>query len=53
MARNNSNVLKGSYFAAAPWIVGAVAASVGGLWCDRLCKRIGCGRQPSFLRTYR
>ena len=34
-------ILKGGYFAAAPWIVGAVAASVGGLWCDRLCKRIG------------
>ena len=34
-------IMKGGYFAAAPWIVGAVAASVGGLWCDRLCKRIG------------
>jgi len=34
-------ILKGGYFAAAPWMVGAVAASVGGLWCDRLCKRIG------------
>jgi ACS family glucarate transporter-like MFS transporter len=34
-------ILKGGAFAAAPWMVGAVAASVGGLWCDRLCKRIG------------
>jgi ACS family glucarate transporter-like MFS transporter len=34
-------ILEGGYFAAAPWIVGAVAASVGGLFCDRLCKRIG------------
>jgi ACS family glucarate transporter-like MFS transporter len=34
-------VLEGGYFAAAPWMVGAVAASVGGLWCDHLCKRIG------------
>jgi ACS family glucarate transporter-like MFS transporter len=34
-------ILKGGTFAAAPWMVGAVAASVGGLWCDRLCKRIG------------
>jgi len=34
-------ILKGGYLAAAPWMVGAVAASVGGLWCDRLCKRIG------------
>jgi ACS family glucarate transporter-like MFS transporter len=34
-------ILEGGYFAAVPWMVGAVAASVGGLWCDRLCKRIG------------
>jgi len=34
-------ILEGGYFAAAPWMVGALAASVGGLWCDRLCKRIG------------
>lgn len=34
-------ILEGSTFAAAPWMVGAVAASAGGLWCDRLCKRIG------------
>ena len=35
------DILEGGYFAAAPWMVGAVAASVGGLWCDRLCKRFG------------
>jgi len=34
-------ILEGGYFAAAPWMVGAVAASIGGFWCDRLCKRIG------------
>jgi ACS family glucarate transporter-like MFS transporter len=34
-------IMEGGYFAAAPWIVGAIAASIGGLWCDRLCKRIG------------
>jgi ACS family glucarate transporter-like MFS transporter len=34
-------IMEGGYFAAAPWIVGAIAASVGGLLCDRLCKRIG------------
>jgi len=34
-------ILEGGFYAAAPWMVGAVAASLGGLWCDRLCKRIG------------
>jgi ACS family glucarate transporter-like MFS transporter len=34
-------ILEGGLFAAAPWMVGAVAASIGGLWCDRLCRRIG------------
>lgn len=34
-------ILEGGYFAAAPWMVGAAAASMGGFWCDRLCKRIG------------
>jgi len=34
-------ILEGDYFAAAPWMAGAIAASVGGLWCDRLCRRIG------------
>jgi len=37
----NFKILEGGYMAAAPWMVGAVAASVGGLWCDRLCKSIG------------
>ena len=34
-------ILEGGFYAAAPWMVGGVAASVGGLWCDRLCKRVG------------
>jgi MFS transporter, ACS family, glucarate transporter len=34
-------ILKGGFLTAAPWMAGAVAASVGGLWCDRLCKRLG------------
>jgi ACS family glucarate transporter-like MFS transporter len=37
----NFEILEGGFYAAAPWMVGAVGASVGGLWCDRLCKRIG------------
>jgi ACS family glucarate transporter-like MFS transporter len=34
-------ILEGGTLAAAPWMVGAVAASVGGFWCDRLGKRFG------------
>jgi ACS family glucarate transporter-like MFS transporter len=34
-------ILEGGAIAAAPWLVGAVTASFGGLWCDRLCRRIG------------
>jgi len=34
-------ILEGGFYAAAPWVVGAVAASAGGLWCDRLCRRVG------------
>ena len=34
-------ILEGGFYAAAPWMVGAVGATVGGLWCDRLCRRIG------------
>lgn len=34
-------ILEGGFYAALPWLVGAVAASAGGLWCDRLSKRIG------------
>ena len=34
-------ILEGGYLAAAPWMVGAVGATVGGLICDRLSKSIG------------
>jgi ACS family glucarate transporter-like MFS transporter len=34
-------ILEGGFFAAAPWMAGAVAASIGGFVCDRLCRRIG------------
>ncbi len=34
-------ILESGFLAAAPWMAGAVAATVGGLWCDRLCKRLG------------
>lgn len=34
-------ILEGGYLASAPWMVGALAASIGGLLCDRLCQRIG------------
>jgi ACS family glucarate transporter-like MFS transporter len=37
----NFEILEGGFYAATPWMVGAVGASVGGLWCDRLCQRIG------------
>jgi len=33
--------LKGGTFAAAPWIAGAVGATLGGLVCDRISKRFG------------
>lgn len=33
--------LEGGFLAAAPWLVGAVGATVGGLWCDRLSQRVG------------
>jgi ACS family glucarate transporter-like MFS transporter len=33
--------LEGGTMAAAPWVVGAVGATVGGLWCDRLSRRRG------------
>lgn len=35
------SALASGYLAAAPWVVGAVGATVGGLWCDRLSGRIG------------
>jgi ACS family glucarate transporter-like MFS transporter len=34
-------ILESGFYAAAPWMAGAITASVGGLWCDRLCRRIG------------
>jgi ACS family glucarate transporter-like MFS transporter len=34
-------VLEGGFYAAAPWITGAIGATLGGLVCDRLCKRLG------------
>jgi ACS family glucarate transporter-like MFS transporter len=40
----NFEILEGGYFAAAPWMVGAFAASLGGLWCDRLCRSFGARR---------
>jgi hypothetical protein len=33
--------MEGGYVAAAPWMVGAVGATVGGLICDGLSKRVG------------
>ncbi|HSF14838.1 MAG TPA: MFS transporter [Vicinamibacteria bacterium] len=37
-------VLEGGYYAAAPWITGAVGATLGGIVCDGLCRRIGLRR---------
>jgi ACS family glucarate transporter-like MFS transporter len=36
--------LEGGFLAAAPWIAGAVAATVGGAVCDYLCRRVGMRR---------
>jgi ACS family glucarate transporter-like MFS transporter len=33
--------LEGGFYSAAPWIVGAVGALIGGWWCDRLWRRLG------------
>jgi MFS transporter, ACS family, glucarate transporter len=33
--------LEGGYFAAVPWIAGAGGAALGGVVCDRLCRRLG------------
>jgi ACS family glucarate transporter-like MFS transporter len=35
------HVLEGGFYAAAPWIAGAVGATFGGIVCDRLCTRLG------------
>jgi ACS family glucarate transporter-like MFS transporter len=37
-------ILEGGYFAAAPWIAGAVGAVFGGILCDRMSRRVGIGR---------
>lgn len=45
-------ILEGGTYAAAPWITGAVGATLGGLVCDRLCSRLGMRwgcRWPSVL----
>lgn len=45
-------ILEGGYFAAAPWITGAVGATIGGFACDRLSKAIGARwgcRLPSII----
>ncbi len=45
-------VLEGGYYAAAPWITGAVGALAGGAICDRLSKRLGIRwgcRWPSLI----
>jgi ACS family glucarate transporter-like MFS transporter len=34
-------ILEGGFYAAAPWIAGAVGALIGGLACDGLTRRIG------------
>jgi len=34
-------LLEGGYYAAVPWITGAVGATLGGLACDRLSRRLG------------
>ena len=34
-------VLEGGYYAAAPWIAGAVGALAGGAFCDGLSRRVG------------
>jgi ACS family glucarate transporter-like MFS transporter len=37
-------MLQGGFVAMAPWLVGAVGATVGGYWCDELSKRVGLRR---------
>lgn len=36
--------LEGGFLAAAPWLVGAIGATIGGVMCDRLCARYGMRR---------
>ena len=33
--------LEGGFYAAAPWITGAIGALAGGIWSDRLSRRLG------------
>jgi MFS transporter, ACS family, glucarate transporter len=42
-------LLEGGWYAAVPWMVGAVGAVLGGWLCDRLWKRIGPRRTCSLL----
>jgi MFS transporter, ACS family, glucarate transporter len=35
------SLLEGGVYGALPWLVGAVGATLGGVICDRLCRRIG------------
>jgi len=42
-------LLEGGWYAAAPWMVGAVGAVLGGWLCDRLWKRFGPRRTCSLL----
>lgn len=34
-------VLEGGWYAAIPWIVGAIGALIGGIWCDHLSRKRG------------
>jgi ACS family glucarate transporter-like MFS transporter len=42
-------LLEGGWYAAAPWMAGAVGAVLGGWLCDRLWKRLGSRRTCSLL----
>src|SRR5262245_38338156 len=35
------SMLTSGWLASLPWLAGAATATLGGLWCDRLCRRIG------------
>jgi MFS transporter, ACS family, glucarate transporter len=42
-------LLEGGWYAAMPWVAGAVGAVAGGWLCDRLWKRLGARRTCSYL----
>jgi ACS family glucarate transporter-like MFS transporter len=42
-------LLEGGWYAAMPWVAGAVGAVTGGWLCDRLWKRLGARRTCSYL----